>query len=424
MQKISKLALAIFMNTAVLTTAHASEQSDAKGFVEDSKASVLLRNGWIYRDRSAGRVDLSSWGQTAIGTYNSGFTQGTVGIGVGAVGSFAFKIGENKHAGNQMLAKYNDGSAYDQWTRGGANIKVRVSNTTATYGTQTLDLPVMSSNNARLVPEYFTGLLVKSNEIQNLELVYGHFTKDQYSDKVNTDSNRLKRADVWGANYKFNEKLSASYYGAEFKDALQRHYVDMTYTLPIADKESLTLDVTGYHTRYKKDIYNSLSFPTGAEDTTKINNIWATSATYTKGVHTGMLAYQQSSGNVGYDYNIVGDGGGSVVLPDSYLSDYNGNGEKSLQAMYSLNFVDFGLPGLTWTTAYVYGWDINVKNVTSNGKEHELFNQFKYTVQSGFAKNASFRLRNSTYRASDSYNGYLGNTNEWRIFLDYPINFF
>ncbi|MFY0108334.1 OprD family outer membrane porin, partial [Acinetobacter baumannii] len=53
-------------------------------------------------------------------------------------------------------------------------------------------------------------------------------------------------------------------------------------------------------------------------------------------------------------------------------------------------------------------------------------NQVKYTVQSGFAKDASLRIRNSYYRASDAYQSkaYIGDTNEWRIFLDIPVKLF
>jgi hypothetical protein len=78
-----------------------------------------------------------------------------------------------------------------------------------------------------------------------------------------------------------------------------------------------------------------------------------------------------------------------------------------------------------WTTAYVYGWDIDTAT-DDNAKESELFNQVKYTVQSGFAKDASLRLRHSYYRASDEYqtNAYIGDTNEWRVWLDIPVKFF
>ncbi len=84
------------------------------------------------------------------------------------------------------------------------------------------------------------------------------------------------------------------------------------------------------------------------------------------------------------------------------LSDFNGRGEKSAQVQYSLDFAGYGVPGLSWTTAYVYGWDIDTAT-DDNAKESELFNQVKYTVQSGFAKDASLRLRYSHYRNDDAY---------------------
>ena len=49
----------------------------------------------------------------------------------------------------------------------------------------------------------------------------------------------------------------------------------------------------------------------------------------------------------------------------------------------------------------------------------------KYTVQSGFDKYASLRFRHSYYRASDEYqSAYIGDTNEWRLWLDIPVKFF
>ncbi|WP_445114674.1 OprD family outer membrane porin [Acinetobacter sp. WZC-1] len=426
MLKAQKLTSAVLIHIAFISSAaQASEQSEAKGFMEDSKASILFRNGWIYRDRSDGRHDLSSWAQGTIGNYDSGFTKGIVGFGVGAVGDFTFKLGENKNSGNQMIPHHNDGTPYSQWSRGGANVKARISNTTVRYGTQKVELPVLSSNSARLLPEYFTGTLITSREIKDLELTFGHFTKDQYSDHIATDQGELKRAIVYGAKYKVNDRLNTSYYGADLKDALSRHYLNVNYKYPLASEDSLTLNFSGYHTKYESDIYNRLSFPTGEENTDKKNNIWAVSGTYNTGPHTVMVAYQQSNGNVGYDYSVAADGGDSIYLPNSYLSDFNGNGEKSIQAQYSLDFTKFGAPGLNWTTAYVHGWDINVGDVTDNAREDEFFNQVKYTVQSGVAKNLSFRVRNSIYRASDEYSRtYLGDTNEWRIFVDYPLDLF
>ena len=423
MPKAQKLTLAVLIQAALISSAYASEQSDAKGFVEDSKGSVLFRTGYISRDKKNGVDDTSSFAQTAIVNIDSGFTPGIVGFGVGVVGDGSFKIGENKNAGNQMIPKNNDGSAYDHWARGGGNVKARFSNTTVRYGTQVLDLPVLASNTARLVPEYFTGTLLTSHEIKNLEVVAGKFTKDQYSDQIETDGRHLDNAIVWGAKYQFNDNLSASYYGLDSKDALKRHYVNANFKQPLANDSSLTYDFSGYHTKFDE---NASTYSQTTDDLSdRQNTIWALSGTYNKGPHSVMLAYQQNSGNVGYDYGENADGGQSIYLPNSYLSDFIGNDEKSAQIQYNLDFGNYGVPGLNWTTAFVYGWDIKVKGVTDDAQEREFFNQVKYTAQSGFAKGASLRVRHSYYRASDDYqSAYIGDTNEWRLFLDIPVTLF
>lgn len=445
MQKSQKLTLAILIQMALVSGSYASEQSEAKGFIEDSTATLTIRNGWIHRDKlDNGRPDQSSWAQGFIASYESGFTPGVIGFGIGVVGDFAFKLGDNNNSGNEMIPRHhsNDpdqqGKPYDQWSRGGASIKARVSNTTIRYGRQLSELPVLQSNTkARLLPEYFTGTSITSREIENLEVSLSHFTKDQGSDDIATDQNHLRRAIAYGAKYKFNDQFNAAYYGADLKDALNRQYINLNFKQPLDADSSLTFDAMAYHTKYEKDIYDKISYTsTGVKDTDKKNTIFGLSASYNTGPHNVMLAYQQNTGNSGYAYNIVGDGAGTVYLPNSYLSDFVGNKEKSVQAQYNLDFGKLGvLPGLNWTTAYVYGWDIHVQDndpnhgtgklITDNAKEREFFNQLSYTVQSGMAKDLSVKVRNSIYRASSDYNAiYIGNTNEWRIFIDYPWKLF
>ncbi|WP_074383674.1 OprD family outer membrane porin [Acinetobacter pseudolwoffii] len=439
MQNSKKLTLAVLIQAALVSTAFASEQSESKGFVEDAEGSVLFRTGYLHRDKKNNVPDTSSFAQTAIVKLDSGFTQGTVGFGAGIIGDASFKLGENGHTGNDMIPVHPqnnaDGTkdAYDHWARGGAYVKARVSNTTATYGTQVLDLPVLASNTARLVPEYYTGVLVQSNEIENLNLIAGKFTENQLSNQINSDGAKLDRAVVWGAKYKFSDAVNASYYGTDIKDRLDRHYVNANYSYALADKSTLTHDFSGYHTKWDKEANPYLYSQIGSPDDSFDNTILALSTTYNHGPHNVMLAYQQNFGNTGYDYGLgtgVGDGKQSIYMPNSYLSDFIGNDEKSAQLQYTYDFGAMNVPGLSWTSAFVYGWDIKATDagtmISDNEHEREFFNQVKYTVQSGFAKDASLRLRHSYYRASDNYQAgnYIGDTNEWRIWLDIPVKLF
>ena len=434
MQKTQKLSLAILIQAALISSAYANEQSEAKGFIEDAEGSVLFRTGYINRDKkTVGVKDQSSAAQSAIFKLDSGYTQGVVGFGVGVVGDASFKLGANKNASNNMIPRETGlnekgelakqaGDTYDHWARGGANVKARISNTDIRYGTQVLDLPVLASNTGRMVPEYFEGFLATSREIKGLELTAGKFTKNQMSEQINSDGNNLDSAVVWGAKYKFNDALNASYYGLNSEDKLERHYINANYKHSLANGSSLTYDFSGYHTEWDQDA-TTYSSTLGNENIDgRSNNIWAVSGSYNYGPHNMMLAYQQNTGNTGYDYGQNADGFQSVYLPNSYLSDFVGNHEKSAQVQYNLDFDKIGVPGLNWTTAYVYGWDIEVAGNNQEGKEREIFNQVKYTVQSGFAKDASLRVRNSIYRANSAYDSaYIGSTNEWRLFLDIPV---
>ena len=432
MQKSKKLTLAILIQATLVSTAFASEQSESKGFVEDAEGSVLFRTGYIQRDKKnvAPGEDNSSFAQSAIVKLESGFTQGVVGFGINAVGDASIKLGRNGHTGNNMIPVHDqlnaDGTkdAYDHWARGGASVKARISNTTVEYGTQVLDLPVLASNTGRMVPEYFEGVLAKSREIEDLEVVVGKFTKNQMSEQISTDENKLNSAIVWGAKYKFNDQINGSYYGIDSKNALERHYVNANFKQPLANNASLTYDFSGYRTEWDKGASASSS-TLDANSDDRSNNIWAISGSYNTGAHNVMLAYQQSTGNTGYAYGENADGFQSIHLPNSYLSDFNGRDEKSVQVQYSVDLGQYVTPGLSWTSAYVYGWDIDTAT-DSNAKESEIFNQVKYTVQSGFAKDASLRVRYSHYRNDDAYANdyYMPDTNEWRLFLDIPVKLF
>ena len=86
--RISLVALAMI----AATQAQANDQADSKGFIEDSHANVLLRNAYINRDKKHGTDDQIEWGQAFIANFSSGFTQGTVGFGVDAIGMLGLKL--------------------------------------------------------------------------------------------------------------------------------------------------------------------------------------------------------------------------------------------------------------------------------------------------------------------------------------------
>ncbi|MCF5352476.1 outer membrane porin, OprD family, partial [Pseudomonas syringae] len=99
--RMGMLALGIISASQAM----AQGQADSKGFVEGSSLNVNLRNAYINRDFKNDREDKSEWGQGFMGTFASGFTQGTVGVGVDAFALYGIRLDGGKgRSGNGGIA--------------------------------------------------------------------------------------------------------------------------------------------------------------------------------------------------------------------------------------------------------------------------------------------------------------------------------
>ncbi len=414
--KWSVIALAVAAGTSQM--ALASQQSESKGFVEDASLDLLLRNTYFNRDYKDGAPDRRSWGQGFITTFESGFTQGTIGVGVDAYGILGVRLdGGRGHTYAAMFDRDSNGDPERDLSQAGAAIKAQFSNTVIKYGNQMPMMPVLAYDDSRLLPETFTGTLVTSKEIEGLELNAGRFTADSAMASSSRDSVGLKSADVFGGTYQFNDSLSASLYFSDIEDVYKKKYANVNYVMPMGAEQSLSFDFNIYKTKYDNETIPNEFFGDGTlgDDST----IWSLAAKYSVGAHAFILAHQRVSGDAGYAYNL-GDGGSAIWVANSYYSDFNWKDERSYQASYELDFSSFGAPGLFWKTAYVYG--DNIDTASGEGKEREFFNQVQYVVQSGPVKDLSLKLRNSIYRSNNALSGSSPDLNEIRAFIEYPLS--
>src|SRR5690606_19078245 len=240
--------------------------------------------------------------QGFIATFESGFTQGTVGVGIDAYGLLGVKL----DGGQADMFPGERFDWEDDLSEAGAAVKLRLSNTTAKYGNQFVNLPVIASDDSRLRPQACTGTLVTSSEIEGLELNAGHFTADSSMGSPSRDSNnayglRLKSLDVIGGTYAFNDNLNVSLYFSDVEDTYDKKYANVNYVMPLAEDQSLTFDFNYYKTDNIDD-----RVVANVDD----NTIWSLSAKYAIGAHAFILAHQRVSGDTGYLYD-AGDGGGS-----------------------------------------------------------------------------------------------------------------
>lgn len=396
--------------------AHAGSQAQSNGFVEDASLDLLLRNAYFNRDYKDRSNDAKSWGQGFIATFESGFTQGTVGVGVDAFGLLGVKLDSGR--GRNYRAFFDtdsEGRPVDELSQAGAAVKLRLSDTVIKYGNQFPSLPVLAHDDSRLLPQSFTGTLVTSNEIEGLELNAGRFTADSPMGDPARDPNRLTSIDVLGGSYAVSDDLSLALYHSDIEDLYKRYYANLNYNLALATEQALNFDFNLYSTQYDDGSAAALDF--GGDGQGDRNTIWSLAAKYSIGAHAFILAHQRNSGDAGFAYD-YGDGGASIYLANSYYSDFNLKDERSWQASYELDFSSYGVAGLRYKLAYVRGDNIDT-GVDNQGTERELFNQVSYTVQSGAAKDLSLRLRNSIYRSSTDVGPDL---NEIRAFVEYPLS--
>jgi imipenem/basic amino acid-specific outer membrane pore len=434
------LAVAAAASTQLATAApFVSDQAEAKGFVEDAKLNLLLRNYYFNRDRKDGKSDQKDWTQGFWGNFNSGYTQGTVGVGIDAFGYLAVKLdGGDGTGGTGNMSRDADGHVNDSQGKAGAAVKFRVSKTELKIGDmQPSTAPVFAVGGSRVLPQTASGIQLQSSEVKDLDLEAGHFYSSTSQDKNARDGElwatyagvQANSIDYFGGKYGITDNLSASLYGAKLEDIWNQYYANLNYTIPMGGTESLNLDGNIYRTT-----------DTGSAKAGDISNTaYSLAAAFSfLQAHTITVAFQKVNGDTPFDYIGVGGhnpstnrGGDSIFLANSIqYSDFNAPGEKSAQVRYDLKMAEYGVPGLSFMTRYVKGWNIDgthtpagslyVDQYGEDGKHHETNLEAKYVVQSGPAKDLSFRIRQAWHRANADERE--GDINEFRLIVDYPIS--
>jgi imipenem/basic amino acid-specific outer membrane pore len=421
--KWSVIALAVAAGSTQM--AFASSQSESKGFLEDSTFNIFNRILYQNRDFRNGATNGASTSanpagyreETGLGIRllaESGFTQGTVGVGVDAHSLSSIKLDSGRgRFGTGQFDQTDSGRGDDTQTEVGGAIKFRISDTVLKYGNQMTGSPVFSTDDSRILPEVATGTLLTSNEIEGLELTAGRFTALSSQASTDRDTFGLNEANIVGASYSFTDNFSGGIHASDVEDHFKKTYVNLNYNLPIADEQALNFDFNAYRTN---DQGRKLS---GVVD----NKIWSLAAAYSLGAHTFTLAHQRSSGDSAYAYGV--DGGGTIWLSNSVqFSDFDRQDERSYQARYDINMATYGVPGLSFMTRYIYGDNIETGVVgAGEGKEHELDIEAKYVIQEGAAKDLSFRIRNATWRANGAQNDhYSADVNDFRLIVEYPLS--
>ena len=427
---MNKSTLAIAVAVGLL-----AQQANAAGFIEDSKATLKLRNFYINNDnRDSGTTKNANyqeeWGQGFQLDFTSGFTQGTVGFGVDAIGLLGVRLdsGKGRH-GNPASSSYggtvfptdSDGRAVSDFSSLGLTAKAKISQTELRYGTLMPKLPVVSYNDGRLLPHTFEGGQITSNEFKDLTLIGGQIEHAKGRNSSNNEELSIAGANnartgefsnkflYGGADYKLNKDLLLQYYYGNLKDFYKQHFLGLTHNWAIGPGV-LKSDLRYFHSTddgkngsdpayYSSGDYRGQVSGKGKVD----NNLLSGLFLYSVEGHTFGAGYQVSNGSSDFPWLNQGDGSSAYIITDMQISKFARAGERTWQARYSYDFAKLGAPGLTAGLVYLRGDNIDTVGsagqVTGTGRsEWERDITLAYVVQDGPLKNLGVMWKNAMWR--------------------------
>ncbi|MCS4063770.1 outer membrane porin, OprD family [Pseudomonas sp. LB-090624] len=392
--------------------------ADAGGFVEDSKLNLQMSNYYFNRDfrDGTGQSKREEWAQGFLLDFRSGYTPGTVGFGLDALGMLGIKLDSSPdRAGSGLLPVHDNGRAANEFTRLGLTAKVKMSETELKYGTLIPKLPTVQANTGRILPQTFEGGLLTSNEIAGLTVTGARL--DRVTDRDSSDAQKISLNNknrrfagavegdeywVGGADYAVSKALTLSYQYAELEDVYRQNFFGIGHTWNIGPG------------KLKSDLRYMLSDDAGnarggAIDSGALSGLF----TYSLGGHALGLGLQKMNGDTSMPFL---DGTDPYLANYIQINDFAEPGERSWQLRYDYNFAAVGIPGLTFMTRYVKGDQADAATRGDEGREWERNTDIAYVFQSGALKNVGVRWRNAAYRSN-----FARGADENRLIVSYTL---
>ncbi|MFJ4375466.1 OprD family porin [Pseudomonas japonica] len=403
--------------------------AQAGGFIQDSSARLEARNVYFNRDfrdghssSAQGASKREEWAQGFILDVRSGYTEGTVGFGVDALGMYGLKLDSSPADSNSgLLPSSGDDPRHsvDQYAKLGVAGKVRISRTVLKYGAMLPDMPLLKYNDGRLLPTMFHGASLTSEEVRDVRF---NLTRlDRYTARDSTDAQdirvhcknkryacdtRADHFDLAGVDYRVNERISAQYQVAKLENIYRQHFLGLVASQPLS-VGSLSADLRLIRS---DDIGRARA---GAIDHRAFSGMLA----YSLGGHRISAGWQRMFGDSAMPYL---DGSNPYLVNYAQVNDFAAARERSWQLRYDYDFKALGVNGLSFFTRYISGEDIQVPGSLAEGREWERDSELKYQVQGGTFKDLSVRLRNSTYRSN--YERFARDMDETRVIVSYNFS--
>lgn len=431
----STLALAVAVGVV-------AQQAGAAGFIEDSKATLGLRNFYINTDnrdnntKAAGAQNKQEeWGQGFDLRFTSGYTQGTVGFGLDAIGLVGVKLDSGGGTNGATATSYggtvfpskSNGKAVDNFSSLGLTAKAKISQTELKLGTLQPKLPVIVTNDGRLLPQTFQGGQITTNEIKDLTLVGGQIEHAKGRNSSNNEELSIAGANsptasgrdsnkfiYGGGDYKITKDLTAQYYYGNLDNFYKQHFLGLVHSWAIGPGV-LKSDLRYFNSRddgangNDPAYYTTGDYGTGITKGKVDNNLYSGLFLYTVSGHTFGGGYQVSNGDSDFPWLNQGDGSSAYLTTDMQIAKFARAGERTWQARYSYDFAQIGAPGLTAGIVYLRGDNIDTSGSVGTTKPQTRVNAtgasewerdltVAYVVPQGPLKNLGLTWKNAMWR--------------------------
>ncbi|MBT2341921.1 MULTISPECIES: OprD family porin [Pseudomonas] len=398
----------------------------AEGLIDDSHATLTLRNYYMDRDYKDGGAKTAAreWAQGVIMNMESGFTPGAVGLGLDARGLMGIKLDSSPdRSGTELLpVSSSDKRAADEFSRLALTGKLRWGQTTVKTGDVSIFLPFAFASPSRLLPQTFRGTTLSSKDIDGLTLNTGYI--DRINRRDSTDYQPMSIAApnrrfngaatsshmaYVGGDYQVNKGLSLRVYHAEVADLYRQDTLALLHKLSLGDGVLTT------------DLRSFFSGEDGAAKAGEVDNRNLSALVgYRLGGHSVSLGYMHASGDTATPYV-----SGTELMGLSEMtmsSDFLNARERTWQAIHDYDYAAVGVPGLRSRLRYLRGDHIELAALNAEDrKEREFQMELGYVIQGGPLKNVGLLARKSIYRNDFPGSAAFRDENQTRFLVTYSV---
>ncbi|WP_421552448.1 OprD family outer membrane porin [Pseudomonas yamanorum] len=419
------------------------QQAAASGFIDDSKATLDLRNFYLNQDtRNAKGASDREWGQAFMFNYQSGFTEGVVGLGLDLQELYgvrldasgrAGKVGEDNTPGS--VFPLSDGKAANDFSKTGVTGKVRISQTQLKVGTLMPRVPVLMYEDGRLLPQTFRGYQVDSKDLKDFNLVAGKI--EQVLDRNSSNGQGLSIAGAndpvkgtssnqfyyGGVDYAVSKQMQLQYYYANLENFYQQHFFGLVHNwqLPVGQFKSdlryfhSTSDGKNSNAAGRAEGYVSSGYYGPGVNNGKVdNNLWSALFTYSLQGHSVSLGYQKTTGESDFPHINQGQGRSVYLITNSQSLKFVNAGEQATVASYAYDFANLDVAGLKTSVTYIHG--SHIRTAGRDNTEWERDVRVDYVIPAGAFKGLGFMWRGAVLRGNDS-----ADKDEARLMVSYSI---